>query len=169
MGCFRYQNKPAVPFLAIRCEVAERTNILLEEDKGDALIRISGVAVGVANLMVGMAMAFGTPAVAVGSGLELPLSPVSQQNAVSKAMEYLNFTSFSRQGLIEQLVYDEFSTADAVFAVDSISVDWNEQAAKKAAEYLNFSSFSRGGLIDQLVFDGFTQSQAQYGVSTTGL
>ena len=96
---------------------------------------------------------------------ELPMSPMSQQNAVRKAREYLSISSFSRRGLIEQLEYEGFSTADATFAVDSISVDWNQQAVEKAQEYLSISSFSRQGLIEQLEYEGFTPSQAAYGVA----
>jgi TM2 domain-containing membrane protein YozV len=94
---------------------------------------------------------------------------VSQQNALRKAESYLNFSAFSRTDLIGQLEYNKFSTADATWAVDRVTVDWNEQAAKKAASYLKFTSFSRGDLIDQLLYNGFTPEQAEYGVSTTGL
>jgi Host cell surface-exposed lipoprotein len=100
---------------------------------------------------------------------QLPLSPMSQQNAVRKAKDYLDYTAFSRQGLIKQLEYDNFSTEDAVFAVDSITVDWNEQAAKKAKDYLGYTAFSHSGLINQLEYDGFTPAQAEYGVAAAGL
>ena len=65
-----------------------------------------------------------------------------------------------------------FSKADAVFAVNHIDVNWNEQAAKSAKSYLDMSSFSRQGLIEQLESEygeGFTHSQAVYGVNKTGL
>ena len=94
---------------------------------------------------------------------------ISEQNARRKASEYLDFTSFSRSGLIEQLQYEGFSEGDATFGVDALNVDWNEQAAKKAAEYLDFTSFSRSGLVEQLLYEGFSQEQADYGASTTGL
>jgi host cell surface-exposed lipoprotein len=94
---------------------------------------------------------------------------VSQSNAVGKGQEYLDFTSFSRQGLIGQLVFEGFSTADATYAVDTISPDWNVQAAKKAKEYLNLESFSHQGLVEQLTFEGFTPEQAEFGVSQAGL
>lgn len=92
-----------------------------------------------------------------------------QRNAVRSAQSYLDFASFSRQGLIEQLEYEDYSTADATFAVDYVAPDWNEQAAKSAESYLEFSAFSRQGLIDQLLYEGFTSSQAQYGVDQAGL
>ncbi|GAB2764481.1 hypothetical protein GCM10027039_26440 [Terrabacter koreensis] len=94
---------------------------------------------------------------------------VSQEQAIAKAESYLEFTAFSRKGLIEQLQYEQFSKSDATFAVDHITVNWNEQAAKKAQSYLDMTSFSRGGLIDQLRFEGFSKSQAAYGVKAVGL
>jgi len=94
---------------------------------------------------------------------------VSQQNAVQSAREYLATSAFSRSGLIKQLEYEGFSAGDATAAVDSLAVDWNDQAAKSAKEYLATSSFSRSGLISQLEYEGFTPAQAQYGVSQTGL
>jgi hypothetical protein len=94
---------------------------------------------------------------------------VSQQNALRKAGSYLNSSAFSRTGLIGQLEYNKYSTEDATWAVDRVTVDWNAQAAKKAKSYLKSSSFSRSGLVDQLLYNGFTPEQAEYGVSQTGL
>ncbi|MEV0251911.1 Ltp family lipoprotein [Nocardia sp. NPDC050712] len=105
------------------------------------------------------------------SSLAVEFSPAqqeltsSQRNAIRTAQQYLDYSAFSRTGLIHQLEYEEFSTADATFAVDSLNVDWNEQAAKSAKQYLDYTSFSRSGLIDQLVYDGFTRAQAEYGVN----
>ena len=93
---------------------------------------------------------------------------VGQKNAVKSAESYLEYSSFSRHGLIEQLEFEGFSHDDAVFAVDHITVDWNEQAAKSAESYLKYSSFSRQGLIEQLEFEGFTHDQAVYGVEKVG-
>lgn len=93
---------------------------------------------------------------------------MGQKNALDKALSYLEFTSFSYNGLIEQLEFDQFSHEDAVYAADNCGADWNEQAGKKAKSYLEFMSFSRDGLIEQLEFDGFTPDQAEYGVSAVG-
>ena len=90
------------------------------------------------------------------------------QNALSKAHDYLSFTSFSYSGLIDQLEYEEFSTEAATYAADNCGADWNEQAAMKAQSYMDFSSFSRQGLIDQLLYEGFTQEQAEYGATAVG-
>ena len=100
---------------------------------------------------------------------KVPPLTVSQENAIATAEDYLDYTAFSASGLIDQLEFEGFSTADAQFAVSHITVNWNEQAAKSAKDYLDYSSFSRQGLIDQLEFEGFTTEQAIYGVNTTGL
>ena len=55
-------------------------------------------------------------------------------------------------------MFEKYSAADARFAVNHITVNWNEQAAKSAASYLDYGSFSRQSLIDQLEFEGFTPS-----------
>lgn len=94
---------------------------------------------------------------------------VSQQNALRKAAQYIDYSAFSRTGLIGQLEYEQYSTEDATWAVDRVRVDWNVQAAKKAKDYLKYTSFSRSGLVDQLLYEGFTPEQAEYGVSQTGL
>ena len=93
----------------------------------------------------------------------------SQRNAVKQAERYLKVIAFSRQGLIEQLEFEGYSTEDAEYAVDHIRVDWNEQAAKKAQSYLDTMPFSRQGLIEQLEFEGFTHEQAVFGVDSVGL
>ncbi|MCV0403791.1 MAG: Ltp family lipoprotein [Chloroflexi bacterium] len=88
-----------------------------------------------------------------------------QRNAIESAESYLAFSAFSESGLVDQLEFEGYSTADATFAVGSLDVDWNEQAAKSAAAYLEFSSFSLPGLIEQLEFEGFTAQQATYGAN----
>jgi len=97
-----------------------------------------------------------------------PTMTMGQTQAVGKAKAYLAFSSFSRKGLIGQLIYEGFSEAESTFAVDHVAPDWNVQAAGKARAYLNYTSFSRQGLIDQLVYEGFTQAQAEYGAQAVG-
>jgi hypothetical protein len=104
---------------------------------------------------------------------------VAQENAVESALSYLEFMSFSRKGLIDQLTseYGEgFDQADAEFAVkyleDNGLVDWKEQAVKSAESYLDFTSFSRQGLINQLTSEygeQFTQEEAEYAADQVGL
>lgn len=98
-----------------------------------------------------------------------PAMTASQEQAVGTAEDYLEGQSFSRKGLIEQLVYEGFSAKDAKFGVDHLKVDWNSQAVGVAKGYLNGQHFSRSGLIEQLEYEGFTHKQAVYGVTKAGL
>ena len=93
----------------------------------------------------------------------------SQRNAVRAARDYLDFMSFSKQGLIQQLEFDGYSNEDAVYGTDQIGADWKEQAARKAEEYNDLMPFSRQGLIEQLEYEGFTHEEAVYGVDSIGL
>jgi hypothetical protein len=105
---------------------------------------------------------------------ESNLTP-SQQNAVRSAESYLDFMSFSRQGLIDQLSSEygeQFPVEDATVAVDSLNADWNAQAAESAQSYLDMSGFSCQGLIDQLASEygsQFTVEQATYGATQAGI
>lgn len=97
-----------------------------------------------------------------------------QKNAVRSAEQYLDFSGFSRRGLIEQLSSDygdRYEVADATAAVNSLSVNRNAQAARSAEQYLDFTGFSCEGLIDQLSSDygdKYTVSQATYGARQAG-
>ena len=106
---------------------------------------------------------------------EVEQATTSQQNALRSAEEYLHTSAFSEAGLIEQLsseAGDKYPHADAVWAVEHLHVNWNEQAVKAAKEYLKTSSFSCQGLIEQLSSEAgskFTAAQAEYGAKQAGL
>lgn len=99
----------------------------------------------------------------------------SQQNAVKSALSYLEFSGFSRQGLIDQLSSeygDQYPAADATIAVESLDVDWRAEAVESANSYLEFSAFSCQGLIDQLSSDygdQYTVEEATYAATQVGL
>ena len=44
------------------------------------------------------------------------------QQAVAKAKSYLEYSAFSREGLIEQLLYEGFSAEEAEFGVSSVGL-----------------------------------------------
>ncbi len=102
----------------------------------------------------------------------------SQRNALKSARNYLKFTAFSRDRLIEQLSSDygdNYSIEDAEFVVSYLEqnnqVDWNEQAYKAAKTYMEYTGFSRDGLYEQLAGeygDKFTPEQAEYALSKVG-
>ena len=106
-----------------------------------------------------------------------PAGPtVSQQQALDSAKSYLDMgTGFSRAGLIDQLsssAGDQFSVADATWAVDHSGADWYAQAVMSAKGYMKMGGFSRASLIDQLTSSAgeqFTLAQATYAVNQVGL
>ncbi len=102
------------------------------------------------------------------SATQKPSVTTSQKNALEQAKSYLRFSAFSREGLIGQLEFEEYSHEDAVYAVDHCGADWNEQALQKAKDYLEYSAFSYSGLQEQLEFEEFTSDQAKYGVDNCG-
>lgn len=77
--------------------------------------------------------------------------------------------AFSREGLIEQLsssAGDGYPRDAATKAVDSLKVDWNQQAVKSAQSYQDIMPMSCSGMIEQLSSSAgskFTKSQAEYG------
>lgn len=95
----------------------------------------------------------------------------SQSNALEAARNYLDFSGFSKQGLIEQLSSDAgdgYSKADATFAAENVGADWKEEAVESAQNYLDVSSFSKQGLTEQLTSeagDEYTEAQARYAVN----
>ena len=68
---------------------------------------------------------------------------MGQRNALQSAQSYLEYSAFSRSGLIEQLEFEGYSTEDATFAVDNCGANWTEQAEKSAQSYLEYSAFSQ--------------------------
>lgn len=92
-----------------------------------------------------------------------PEATTGQLNALDKALDYLDYTAFSKKGLRSQLEYEGFKDDEIDYAIENCGADWKEQAVKKAKEYLEFSSFSKEGLIEQLEYEGFTEKQAKYG------
>lgn len=105
-----------------------------------------------------------TSSVTSSSGQNENLS-TERASALQKAHDYLNYSAFSRTGLIEQLEYEGFSKDDATYAVDNCGADWKKQAVLKAKQYRGYSAFSHKGLVEQLEYEGFTHEQAEYGAT----
>lgn len=97
-----------------------------------------------------------------------------QRNALRSAKQYLAMSGFSKKGLIEQLsssAGDGYPEADAKAAVESMDVDWKEEAAESAKQYIQMSGFSCKGLIEQLssgAGDRYTREEAEYGAKQAG-
>jgi hypothetical protein len=93
---------------------------------------------------------------------------VGQKNALDSAKSYLEYMSFSKKGLIDQLKFDGYTTKEANYAVKHCGANWTKQALKSAKNYLDTMAFSKKGLTDQLKFDGYTTKEANYGVKNCG-
>lgn len=92
----------------------------------------------------------------------------SQKNALKSANSYIKYNGFSRDGLIEQLEYEQFSHEDAVYGADNCGADWNAEAIESAKSFIKLSGFSYTGLIEQLEYQKFTADQARYGADNCG-
>jgi hypothetical protein len=92
--------------------------------------------------------------------------------AENEARLYLNVAGFSRDGLINQLVMaDGYPQDIATQAVDSLDVDWNEQAVRVATQWAESGSpYTRDGLVQELMseYTLFTQVQAEYAADEVG-
>ena len=103
-----------------------------------------------------------------------PRATVSQANAAKAAQGYLKFSAFSCQGLIDQLIYEQYSAADAQYGANATGVCTDPavsqaNAAKAAQQYLKSSAFSCQELIDQLIYEQYSAADAQYGANATGV
>jgi TM2 domain-containing membrane protein YozV len=93
---------------------------------------------------------------------------MGQKNAIKKAESYIKIKGFSKEALISQLEFEGYTTEDATWASDNVTVDWNEEAKQSAESYVDIMAMSASGLYDQLIFEGYTDEQANYGVSAVG-
>src|SRR5699024_6817173 len=94
-----------------------------------------------------------------------PEVPREYQNALKAAERYIAFTSFSKQGQVEQLAIADYSPEAAQYGAEEVGADWDEQAVKPAVRYLDYTLISEEGVVDKLTFDGFTAEQAQAAAS----
>ncbi len=87
-----------------------------------------------------------------------------QKQALKKAKLYLKTMPFSKQGLINQLKYEGYTSKECKYGAKYCKANWKKQAVKKAKLYLKTMAFSKSSLYDQLIYEGFTKLQARYGV-----
>jgi cellobiose-specific phosphotransferase system component IIA len=80
-------------------------------------------------------------------------STAGHREALEAAKSYLRSGHFSKAGLIEQLdspYGEDFSHADARWAVAHVHANWYGEAVEAAKSYLQSGHFSRASLIEQL-------------------
>lgn len=64
---------------------------------------------------------------------EAPKETAAQENAREAAENYLDYSPFSRDGLIKQLKFEGYKAKDAAYGVDAQKANWNKQAAAAAS------------------------------------
>ena len=75
----------------------------------------------------------------------------------------------SKDGIIDQLIYDGCEEDDAAFAANHCGADWNEQADRFVKEFFLEYGYDREELIDKLITNAkFTQKQAEYAADQNG-
>lgn len=86
------------------------------------------------------------------------ITDVKEINRVAK--NYLKASPFSKQGLIETLcTYEHFERGATEAVVESLSVDWEEQAVKEVEAYLYMEGNPEGRIREFLMRDLFTEEQ----------
>lgn len=103
-----------------------------------------------------------------------PKMTLGQENALKQAQNYVDVMPFSKAALYGQLTSEyggQFDEADAQFAVDNVTADWNAEAAESAKAYMDAMAMSRDALYDQLVSEyggQFTPDEANAGIAAAG-
>lgn len=99
-------------------------------------------------------------------------SPGNNDIAAAKtsAQQYSDYLSSSKKDIYEMLVkHDNFTPETAQEAVDSLNVDWKENALKQAEVYMNDLNMPIDQIYKQLTSEyggQFTSEEAQYAVDT---
>lgn len=70
------------------------------------------------------------------------------------AFDYLEFSSFSRLELENQLQFDGFTPEESAFAGENCGVDWRDQTLLAVREAAYYGTFSRKTMIDRLTEAG---------------
>ena len=90
----------------------------------------------------------------------------NQVQAIQTAKDYLDTMHLSQTELLQMLSVENIDSEDAKFALEYLSIDWNQEARKKAKEYCKHKiGFSKEKLKAQLLFDHFTEEEADFAVS----
>lgn len=78
---------------------------------------------------------------------------------------YLDMLSFSRQGLIDQLLFDGYPEDAVIAAVDACGADWQEQAFRFVEGMLEaYPDTTEDSMLSMLLADGYTREEAETAV-----
>ena len=143
-------------------------------------LRATAIAAGLA-MLAGCEASSDPPSIVVDTPTTTTAAPIldavapdvstetlGQTNARKAAESYLEYSGFSREGLVGQLEFEGYTTEDAIYGADNAGADWMHEAAESAESYLEYSEFSREGLAGQLEYEGFTAEQIDHALAAVG-
>ena len=87
-----------------------------------------------------------------------------KKEASQAATEAVGTDAFSYEGLKDYLLDKKFTPEEIQYAMENLSVDWNQEAVEAAQESVT-SIFFNGNILDYLKEMKFTQEQAEYGAN----
>lgn len=87
-----------------------------------------------------------------------------KDKVAAMASQYLIDNAYSEKELAAQLQRDGYPEKKVIAAIQTLNIDWNEQAVKAAETVLIDNGYSEKGLIEQLQYYHFTKEQAVYAV-----
>lgn len=91
----------------------------------------------------------------------------AQKAAKGEAENYLRNMHLSRRALIDQVVFEGHKVKDATVAIDSMEINFQEQAVEQALSQAQVESnkYSEEGLMAALLDQKYTTSEAKAGVA----
>ena len=92
--------------------------------------------------------------------------PEPTEDPVSCIEGYLQIKPWSYKELLEQLIYEGYSSYEAIEAIDSCDISWDEQAAITAKQYMDANNGTKEECKDYLLSRDFSELQADYGVKS---
>lgn len=90
---------------------------------------------------------------------------IGQQNALTKAIAYIDTSDFSEEKLRKQLEFEGFTTEEIDYAMDIVPADYDLEASNRAYIYYTTQSLSKERIREQLQYEGYTEEQINYAIN----
>ena len=86
------------------------------------------------------------------------------QEALQALQAYLQIAPFSQTSMHDQLMFEDFTQEEILYALENCNVVWEEQALLRAQQMLEEGTAAED-LKELLLWEGFTEEQAQYAIT----
>lgn len=94
-----------------------------------------------------------------------PSATIGEQNALTKAIAYINSSDFSETKLRSQLEFEGFTTEEIDYAMDIVPADYDLEASNRAYIYYTTQNLSKERIRTQLEYEGYTEDQINYAIN----